>query len=152
MPKSVPGSQSSPAPPSIFDRWELPPTSKMLGWTLLAIDRHAQTVEVGFTVGPEFANPGGTIQGGFIAAMLDDTQGTAVFGTSDGRHYAPTVDFHVTFVNPARPGAFIAKGRVIKLGKTIVLTEADLFDGLGQLVANGRFVSRLMSGSSVAGS
>lgn len=124
----------------------------MLGWTLLSIDRHARTVEVGFTAGPEFANPGGTIQGGFIAAMLDDAQGTALFGTSDGRHYAPTVDFHVTFVNPARPGSFIAKGSVVNLGRTIVLTEADLFDGPGRLIARGRFVGRLISGSSVEGS
>lgn len=145
------GASGKAPPPSIFDRWELPPTSKMLGWRLLAIDRAVQTVEVGFTVGAEFANPTGTVQGGFIAAMLDDAQGTALFGTSDGRHYAPTVDSHVTFVNAARPGGFVARGRVVKLGKVIVLTEADLFDEDGQLIALGRFVSRLASGSSVGG-
>ena len=133
--------QSAP-PPSVFDRSAMPPASKLLGWTLLAVDPKAGTIEIGFTADERFTNPGGTVQGGFLAAMLDDTQGPALFAMTDGKIYAPTIDFSVSFLKAALPGAFIGKGRVINLGRTIVFTEAELFDESGDMVARATFTSR----------
>lgn len=130
------------SPPSIFDRLPMPPASKLLGWTLRAIDPGAGTIEIGFTADERFTNPGGTVQGGFLAAMLDDTQGPALFAMTDGTVYAPTIDFSISFIKAARPGAFIGKGRVVNRGKTIVFTEAELFDESGDLVARANFTSR----------
>src|SRR5688500_410672 len=109
---------------SIFDRFEAPPSAKLLGWTLRAIDPAAGTIEIGFTADERMLNPAGTVQGGFLAAMLDDTQGPALFGMTEGEIYAPTIEFSVSFLKAAKPGPFIGKGRVISLGKTIALTEA----------------------------
>lgn len=120
----------------------MPPASKLLGWTLLAVDPKAGTIEIGFTADERFTNPGGTVQGGFLAAMLDDTQGPALFAMTDGKIYAPTIDFSVSFLKAALPGAFIGKGRVINLGRTIVFTEAELFDESGDMVARATFTSR----------
>ena len=131
-------------PPSVFDRFPLPPASKLLGWTLRDVDRAAGTIEIGFTVDERFTNPGGTVQGGFLAAMLDDTQGPALFAMTDGAVYAPTIDFSVSFIKAARPGAFVGKGRVVNFGKTIVFSEAELFDEAGDLVARATFSSRAM--------
>ena len=47
------------------------------------------------------------------------------------------IDFNISFVKAARPGQFVGKGRVVNLGKTIALTEAELFDEAGELVARG---------------
>lgn len=132
-------------PPSVFDRFPMPPASKLLGWTLRAIDPAAGTIEIGFTADQRFTNPGGTVQGGFLAAMLDDTQGPALFAMTDGKVYAPTIDFSIAFIKAARPGAFIGRGRVISCGKTIVFTEAELFDETGDLVARATFSSRAMN-------
>ena len=74
--------------------------------------------------------------------MLDDTQGPALFAMTDGKIYAPTIDFSVSFLKAALPGAFIGKGRVINLGRTIVFTEAELFDESGDMVARATFTSR----------
>ncbi|MCY7271063.1 MAG: PaaI family thioesterase [Sphingomonas bacterium] len=122
----------------------MPPASKLLGWTLRSVDPAAGTIEIGFTADERFTNPGGTVQGGFLAAMLDDTQAPALFAMTDGKVYAPTIDFNVAFIKAARPGAFIGKGRVINRGKTIVFTEAELFDETGDLVARATFSSRAM--------
>ena len=84
------------------------------------------------------------MQGGFLAAMLDDTQGPALYSATEGAVYAPTIDFHVVCLKPARPGRFTGKGRVISLGKTIAVTEAELFDEGGILVARGTFTGRVM--------
>lgn len=132
------------APPSIFDSLPLPPASAMLSWTLRAVDPEAGTIEIGFLADERFVNPGGSVQGGFLAAMLDDTQGPALFAMTHGRVYAPTIDCSISFIKPARPGAFLGRGRVVSLGKTIVFTEAELFDESGDLVARGTFSSRSM--------
>src|SRR3990170_2006349 len=139
------------AQPSVFDRFEAPPSAKLLGWTLRAIDPAAGTIEIGFTADERFLNPGGTVQGGFLAAMLDDTQGPALFGHSNGEVYAPTIDFTISFVKAARAGTFIGKGRVVSLGKTIAFTEAELFDESGDLVARATFTNRVMSGDKANG-
>ena len=89
--------------PSVFDRFEPPPSAKLLGWTLRAIDPAAGTIEIGFTADERFTNPGrNLVQGGFLAAMLDDTQGPALFGHTHGEAYAPTIDFNIGFLKEAR--------------------------------------------------
>lgn len=133
-------------PASVFDRFPLPPASRLLGWTLRDVDTANGTIEIGFEADDRFVNPAGTVQGGFLAAMLDDTQGPALFAMTEGKVYAPTVDFSVSFLKSARPGRFVGKGRVISLGKTIAFTEAELFDESGELVARATFSSRAMRG------
>lgn len=136
---------------SVFDRFDMPPSAKLLGWTLQAIDPEAGTIEVGFTADARFTNPGGTVQGGFLAAMLDDTQGPALFGHTHGRIYAPTIDFAISFLKEAKPGRFVARGRVVRLGKTIAFTEAELFDEDEELVARATFTNRVMRGDKANG-
>ena len=136
---------------SIFDRFEAPPSAKLLGWTLRAIDPDAGTIEIGFSADDRFTNPGGTVQGGFLAAMLDDTQGPALFGHTHGEAYAPTIDFNISFLKEARPGNFIAKGRVLRLGRTIAFTEAELFDEEGDMIARATFSNRVMRGEKASG-
>ena len=137
--------------PSIFDNFEAPASAKLLGRTLHAIDPDAGTIEIGFAADERFLNPAGTVQGGIIAAMLDDTQGPALFGHTHGEIYAPTIDCHISYLKAARPGSFVAKGRVVNIGKTIAFTEAELFDEHGDLVARGSFTNRVMHGSRAGG-
>ncbi len=139
-------------PPSVFDDFPLPPASKLLGWTLRDVDVDRGTIEIGFTADDRFVNPAGNVQGGFLAAMLDDTQGPALFASTGGAVYAPTIDFTTSFIKPARPGRFVGKGRVVSRGKTIVFTEAELFDEAGDLVARATFSARVMSGEMAKGS
>src|ERR1700742_3255710 len=49
-----------------------PPAAVTLGWEMIDVDPEAGTIEVAFTAGSQFLNPAGVIQGGFLAAMLDD--------------------------------------------------------------------------------
>ena len=138
-------------PPSIFDTLPMPPVAKTLGWTLRAIDAEAGTIEVGFTAGEAFLNPTGAVQGGFLAAMLDDTKGPAVFAMGKGAIFAPTIDLNVSFLTPAKPGAFVGKGRVVSLGQTIAFLEGELFDGSGVLVARATATARVMEAAKAIG-
>ncbi len=128
----------------MFDRFEVPAASALLGWTLRDIDPAAGTIEIGFAADERFANPQGYVQGGILGAMLDDTHGPALFGHVDGAIFPVTVDFNISFIKAARFGTFVGKGRVVSVGKTIAFTEAELFDEAGQMVARGTFTSRLV--------
>jgi uncharacterized protein (TIGR00369 family) len=132
---------------SIFDDFPVPSSARLMGWEVKAVDPAAQTIEIGFILDDRFLNPAGTVQGGFLAAMLDDTQGPVLFASTHGAVYAPTIDFHVVCLKPARHGRFTGKGRIVSLGKTIAVTEAELFDEGGALVARGTFTGRVMEGA-----
>ena len=136
---------------SVLDDFPTPPSGQLLGWHVRAVDVAARTIEIGFAIDDRFLNPAGTIQGGFLAAMLDDTQGPALFAASEGAIYALTIDYHVVCLKPARPGTFVGRGRVVNLGRTIAITEAELFDAAGDAVARATFTSRVMHGGLARG-
>ena len=112
-------------PPSVFDRFERPAASALLGWTLRSIDPPAGTIEIEFTADERFANPQGFVQGGIVAAMLDDTHGPALFAQLDGAQFPVTVDCAISFIRSARFGEFTGRGRVVSCGKTIAFTARE---------------------------
>jgi acyl-coenzyme A thioesterase PaaI-like protein len=52
-----------------------PPSARHLGFELIDFSVDAGWAEVAFMPWPEFANPAGMVQGGFICAMLEDAMG-----------------------------------------------------------------------------
>jgi uncharacterized protein (TIGR00369 family) len=127
-----------------LDGIELPASARLLGWELLEASPDEGRVRVRFEARPEFANPAGFVQGGFLAAMLDDVMGPAMFVRSAGTIYAVTLDLHVSYLAPARPGALFAEGRVVSAGQTIGHLEASLTDADGALIARAAATVRLV--------
>ncbi len=130
---------------SLFDKFPLPACARLLGWTLLDHDAGRGWLKVGFEGRPDFANFAGTIQGGFLAAMLDDTMGPAIVLKSGGRLNAPTIDLHVHFLAPARVGRFVCEAEVVQLGRTIAFVEGRLCDAQGTAVARGTASGRVVA-------
>ena len=120
---------------TLFDTFPAPPSAKLLGWRLISLDTAAGEIELGFDGKPEFLNPIGIVQGGFLSAMLDDTMGPLIVAMTEGRMFATTIDLHVHFLKPVRPGPITTKARMTQLGKKIAFAEGQLFDGDGRLSA-----------------
>jgi uncharacterized protein (TIGR00369 family) len=116
-------------------RAPLPPAAVLLGWELVSVDPDAGTIEVAFAASDQFLNPAGAIQGGFVAAMLDDTLGPALVATLGPGQFAPTTDLHVQFLRPARPGRLTGRGRVVRRGRDVAFLAGELVDESGQIVA-----------------
>jgi uncharacterized protein (TIGR00369 family) len=116
---------------------ELPPpgVAATLGVDFKAIDAEAGTIEVGFQAKPEFTNPAGHVQGGFLAAMLDDTMGPALAATLGKGEFAPTLNLNVSFEKAAKVGVLVGKGRVLKRGKEVCFLAGELYQD-GELVAS----------------
>ncbi|HEV8573689.1 MAG TPA: PaaI family thioesterase [Dehalococcoidia bacterium] len=121
---------------------ETPPAAALLGWKALELE--PGHVRVRYTARPEFGNPHGAIQGGFLAAMLDDVMGPALFTHLGAEQFAPTIEFKVNFMRPARPGPIIAEGRVVHRTRSLAFLEGTLSTEDGDLIATGTATARIM--------
>lgn len=135
---------------SIFDQFPTPPCAATLGWSLIQADEESGTVEVGFEAREVFCNAAGNIQGGFLAAMLDDTLGPTVLVRTKGAFYCATIDLNVSFLAPARPGQLIGHGRIVQLGKTIAFLEGELRSADGPTVARATASARVIATTTLA--
>lgn len=111
------------------------PAATLLGRTVLAVDAPERSVRVGFTARPEFLNRHGTVQGGFLAAMLDSTTALAVLSTLPEASTVLTTELRVCYVRPAPEGALTGVGRVLANDGHQARAEGDLLDAGGQVVA-----------------
>ena len=113
-----------------------PPCAVTLGIAFAAIDGERGTVEVTFEAKPEFLNPAGNVQGGFLAAMLDDTMGPALTATLDAGEFAPTLNLNVQFHRPAKAGPLRGIGRVVLRGREVCQLSGELMQN-DKIVATG---------------
>ena len=112
-----------------------PPCSQQLRSKIIQIDKKQGTVTIEYDITNDFLNPIGSIQGGIVAAMLDDAFSIAILGTLDIGDMAPTLEMKVNFFRPAKPGLLIAKGRITHQGKRNAFVESDLYDSEERLLA-----------------
>jgi uncharacterized protein (TIGR00369 family) len=122
-----------------------PPSARTLGWKLVEVDPERGTIEVAFDAGTRFVNPAGVIQGGFLAAMLDATLGPALVATLPEGQFAPTLDLHVQFLRPARPGRLVGHGRVVHRGTQVCFLSGELTGPDGKTVAVATATARIQT-------
>jgi uncharacterized protein (TIGR00369 family) len=116
----------------IEGRLPAPPAARLLGWKLELEGRN------------EFLNPVGSIQGGILAAMLDDTLGPAAAALLGGEAFAQTLELKTSFLRPARPGKLYGDGRVVHRGRDIVFLEGSLSTAEGTVVATATATARVI--------
>ena len=121
-----------------------PPAAKLLGWKVLDAQPGGGRIRVQFQATREFTNPMGNVQGGFLAAMLDDTLGPALATTFDAQEFAPTLELKVSFVRPAKPGLILGTGWVVHRGGSVAFLQGELHDPDGALLATGSATARLI--------
>jgi uncharacterized protein (TIGR00369 family) len=110
-------------------------SSKTLDFKMLEVDQAEGSLVVSFTGREEWTNPIGSLQGGFLTAMLDETMTVAGIVAADFKKTMPTLEIKVSFLRPAQPGSFKAIGRAIRMGRTVAFLEAELYGPDGKMVA-----------------
>lgn len=138
------GERTGPFWDMVEGRAPPPPAAKLLGWTLVAIDPNAGTIKVRFDGKPEFLNPAGTIQGGILSAMLDDTMGPAAMAFLGGARMAQTLELKTNFMRPGRVGPVFGEARVAHRGRDILFLEGALKDAEGKLIATATATTRVI--------
>jgi uncharacterized protein (TIGR00369 family) len=91
--------------------------------------------------------PFGFVHGGVFASIVDAAAFWAVFyNIEDQNTGATTVDLKLNYLAPAVCGKMIAKGRQIKLGKTLGYAEAEVVAESGKILAHGTSTLILLPG------
>jgi uncharacterized protein (TIGR00369 family) len=140
---AVPG-KSGPFWDFLAGRQPAPPAAALLGWQLSWVAPERGEIEVTFDAHAGFANPMGNVQGGFLAAMLDDTLGPALVATLNDDEFAPTLELKVSFLRPAVPGRLVGTGRVVHRGGSIAFLAGELTDQQGNLLATATATARII--------
>jgi uncharacterized protein (TIGR00369 family) len=106
----------------------VPESSRTLGCKPLAFEPERAFGRMEYNPGPNSLNPLGGVQGGFIAAMLDDTMAFGALSGIGGGYVVPTLELKVNYLRPVRPGRLIAEGWLVHRGKTVAFLEGRLLD------------------------
>lgn len=112
----------------------LAPASEMLGFKIIDLDPEQGTARVGYQAKPEFCNPLGVIQGGFLTAMVDEAMAVACVAMANFSIFIPTLELKVSFLRAGYPGPMEATGQVVRMGKSVAFLEGSLFDADGNLL------------------
>jgi uncharacterized protein (TIGR00369 family) len=112
-----------------------PPCSDTLDMRVTGVDQAGGTVTLAMTGRPEWANPMGALQGGFVVAMLDEAMAVAGIVAGRMQFRVPTLELKTSYLRPCPVGPVTAQGRVVRFGRKAAFLEADLFDAEGRLVA-----------------
>lgn len=123
------------------------PAGEVLGMQILSVDREAGTARVAYDAGQHLCNPIGTLQGGFIAAMLDEAMAIACVAQADFAISVPTLDLRASYLEAARPGRLVAEAAVLRRGRSVGFMEARLYDADGRLVATAQATARIVAGA-----
>ena len=114
-----------------------PPIAKTLNFYLIEVDEGRAVFQGTPQAG--YANPLGSIHGGWAATLLDSCMACAVHSTVPAGQGYTTVEFKLNLVRPifADAGPLRAEGKVVNAGRTIATSEGRLFGPDGKLYAHG---------------
>jgi uncharacterized protein (TIGR00369 family) len=69
----------------------------------------------------------GFVHGGVLASIADSAAGYAAFSLMPAEASVLTVEYKLNILRPGQGEAMIARGRVIKPGRTLTVVQADVF-------------------------
>lgn len=92
---------------------------------------------IGIRVGEKHLQPFGLVHGGVCSGVIDAAVWWAVFTELDEEMGMTTVDLKLNYLAPVADGKIVARGRCIKVGKTIGLGDAEVTDKTGKMIAHG---------------
>lgn len=79
----------------------------------------------------------GTAHGGALASLIDMAVGSALHSKLADNESFTTVELSINYLRPGTGAKLIAKGNVVKFGKTICVGEAKIYNDEETLVAIG---------------
>ncbi|HEY5532092.1 MAG TPA: PaaI family thioesterase [Candidatus Anoxymicrobiaceae bacterium] len=79
----------------------------------------------------------GMLHGGAVATIMDSSCGIALGSLLEPGEICVTIDLRINYVSNLREGTLIGEGRVIHRGKKTGVTEAEIRDSSGNLIAAG---------------
>jgi len=111
------------------------PLAMLLGFRAVEAERGRVVFEA--TPDESVYNVLGAVHGGLVCAMADTVTALAVRTTLEAGVSYTSIDLNVSYTRPVTrdSGILRAVGTVVKPGRRVAFSRAEVFDGAGQLVA-----------------
>ena len=103
------------------------------------------------TIQEKHLQPYGMVHGGVCASLSDAAIYWAVYSGMEETVGLTTVEIKLNYLAPVSAGRLIAKGKCIKVGKSICLGEASVEDDKGNLVAHGTSTMMVLDSLKIQG-
>ena len=126
-----------------------PPIAHLVGFRLTEIKKGSAKVELQASLVHE--NPMGTLHGGVICDIADAAMGMAYASLLRTDESFTTVELKVNFLRPFWRGRLVAKGKLIRKGRTMGLMECRVTDDRRRLVAYATSTCMTLSGDQARG-
>ena len=113
-----------------------------LGFTLDHLEDGRSQVRLGFQ--PHLGNSRGEVHGGTVAAIIDAAMSQAVRSLVDREMGVATMTMTLNYLAPAR-GEIICRGSVVKRGRSVMFTEAEVLGEDGVLACRASANYRILA-------
>lgn len=108
----------------LFDRQKFMAT---IGARLIRVEPGEVDIELPFS--DALGQQAGFVHAGAIAAIADSACGFSALTMMPAGSDVVSVEFKLNLLAPARGETFIARGRVLRAGRTLTVCRADVFAG-----------------------
>jgi uncharacterized protein (TIGR00369 family) len=93
--------------------------------------------EMSWTPTPDMANPFGSVHGGIIATVIDESTGAALMPLIETPS-APTVSLNVEYLHPVPVGGtYRVHSEIVRRGRAMAIVDARIVDEDGKVLARG---------------
>ena len=117
------------APDPDFERrvrqsFALQPAMETLGGTMERVE--PGLVEIRMPFSERLTQHNGYIHAGILSTILDSACGYAAFTLAPAGTNVLTVEYKANFMAPGRGEVFVATGRVLKAGRTLIVSQGEV--------------------------
>lgn len=88
----------------------------------------------------------GTVHGGVIASLADSAAAWAIYGSNNLQDIPVTVEMKINFMKPVKTGRLVAEAQNVHSGSRIFVSDVEVKDGEGNLVAKSLVTYYLLKG------
>ena len=124
------------------------PYFELLSMKLMDVGIGYAVLEIDLT--QKHLQPYGKVHGGVFASIIDAAAFWSVyFGSEDQTAGLTTVDLKLNYLAPAVSGKLIARGRQIKVGRTLGYAEAQIVNQDEKILAHGTSTVIILPGKAL---
>ena len=116
----------------------------LIGASLTVVE--AGQVEVSLPYRDDLTQQKGFIHGGIIGMIADTACGYAAFSLMPAECSLVTVEYKINILAPAR-GTLVARGEVIRPGRTLTVTRGEVYSEDGKHVASMQQTLMMLAGT-----
>ncbi len=126
-----------------------PPVGKTIGFRLAAVKPGEAIFEM--ETSEAHYNPMGTLHGGVLCDIADGAMGVAYASLLEEGESFTTLELKINFLRPVWKTRLRAVGTVVKRGRTVGMTQCDITDAEGNLVARASSTCMTLRGEQAKG-